>query len=78
MVYGTHLLQQAYYGVSRYTTARFRSYPRCEVERKNRKLRRAGKLLIEPIYTVEDALESMKQFRYLQLDEIIELAPLVR
>lgn len=50
----------------------------CEVERKNRKLRRAGKLLIEPIYTVEDALETMKQFRYLQLDEIIELAPLVK
>lgn len=50
----------------------------CEVERKNRKLKRAGKLLIEPIYTVEDALESLKQFRYLQLDEIIELAPPVR
>ena len=50
----------------------------CEVERKNRKYRRAGKPLIEPIYTVEDALESLKQFRYLQLDEIIELAPTVK
>jgi len=49
-----------------------------EVERKNRKLKRAGKLLIEPIYTVNDALESMKQFRYLQQDEIIELAPEVK
>lgn len=50
----------------------------CEVERKNRKLKRAGKLLIEPIYTVDDALESLKQFRYLQQDEIIELAPAVK
>jgi metallo-beta-lactamase family protein len=50
----------------------------CEVERKNRKYKRAGKPLIEPIYTVEDALESLKQFRYLQLDEIIELAPTVK
>ncbi|HQA07890.1 MAG TPA: MBL fold metallo-hydrolase [Syntrophomonadaceae bacterium] len=50
----------------------------CEVERKNRKLKRAGKLLIEPIYTVDDALESLKQFRYLQQDEIVELAPAVK
>ncbi|NLB87952.1 MAG: MBL fold metallo-hydrolase, partial [Syntrophomonadaceae bacterium] len=45
-----------------------------EVERKNRKLKRAGKLLIEPIYTVEDALNSLKQFRSLNSDEIIEIA----
>lgn len=50
----------------------------CEVERKNRKLMRAGKILIEPIYTVEDALESLKQFRFIQQDEIIELAPTVK
>ncbi|NLU46587.1 MAG: MBL fold metallo-hydrolase [Syntrophomonadaceae bacterium] len=50
----------------------------CEVERKNRKLKRAGKLLIEPIYTVDDALESLKQFRYLPQDEIVELAPSVK
>lgn len=50
----------------------------CEVERKNRKYKRAGKSLLEPIYTVEEALESLKQFRYLQLDEIIELAPAVK
>ncbi|MGI6453892.1 MAG: MBL fold metallo-hydrolase RNA specificity domain-containing protein [Syntrophomonadaceae bacterium] len=50
----------------------------CEVERKNRKLERAGKMLIEPIYTMEDALECLKQFRYLQMDEIIELAPSVK
>lgn len=49
-----------------------------EIERKNRKLKRAGKLLLEPIYTMEDALDCLKQFRYLELDEVIELAPPVK
>lgn len=46
-----------------------------EVIRKNRKARRAGKLLIEPIYTTEDAKNALLQFRSLNLDEILELAP---
>ncbi len=45
-----------------------------EVTRKNRKLKRAGKLLIEPIYTVEDAVKSLVQFRSINSDEIIQLA----
>jgi len=46
-----------------------------EVERKNRKLIRAGKLLLNPIYTVQDALDSLSQFRSLNMDEIIDLMP---
>ncbi|MGI6413707.1 MAG: MBL fold metallo-hydrolase RNA specificity domain-containing protein [Syntrophomonadaceae bacterium] len=46
-----------------------------EVERKNRKLKRAGKLLIEPIYTVQDALDCLPQFKSLNMDERITLAP---
>ncbi|MGI6435788.1 MAG: MBL fold metallo-hydrolase RNA specificity domain-containing protein [Syntrophomonadaceae bacterium] len=46
-----------------------------EVERKNRKLNRAGKPLIEPIYTAEEALMCLKQFRSLNQDEIIDVAP---
>ena len=46
-----------------------------EIERKNRKLKRSGKALLEPIYTVEDALQCLPQFRSLNMDEIIGLAP---
>lgn len=46
-----------------------------EVERKNRKLKRAGKLLLTPIYTIEDAENSLTQFRTLNTDEIIEITP---
>lgn len=46
-----------------------------EVERKNRKLHRAGKPPIEPIYTAEDATECLSQFRSINMDEIITLAP---
>lgn len=45
-----------------------------EVERKNRKNLRAGKELIEAIYTVDDAEASLKQFRPLNYDEIIQVA----
>lgn len=45
-----------------------------EVERKNRKLKRAGKLLLEPIYTIDDAVQSLGQFRSLNTDEIIAIA----
>jgi len=46
-----------------------------EVNRKNRKLKRSGAALIEPIYTEQDALNCLSQFRSLNMDEIITLAP---
>ncbi|MDD2586677.1 MAG: MBL fold metallo-hydrolase [Syntrophomonadaceae bacterium] len=46
-----------------------------EVERKNRKFKRAGKPLLEPIYTSDDADNALLQFRSLNTDEIISLAP---
>ena len=46
-----------------------------DVERKNRKLIRVGKEPIEPIYTVENAQECLKQFNPLNMDEVINLAP---
>ncbi len=46
-----------------------------EVERKNYKLARAGNKTIEPIYTVEDALQCLTQLQSLNYDEIIQLAP---
>ncbi len=46
-----------------------------EVERKNRKLSRAGKPVIEPIYTVEEALQCLHQFRSINQDEIMDVAP---
>ncbi len=46
-----------------------------EVERKNRKLSRAGNKTLEPIYTVEDAVNCLPQLRPLNYDEVIKLAP---
>jgi metallo-beta-lactamase family protein len=46
-----------------------------EIERKNRKLKRSGKDLLEPIYTSQDALQCLSQFRALNTDEIISLSP---
>lgn len=46
-----------------------------EVERKNRKLTRTGKKIIEPIYTAQDAINSLTQLRSVNTDEIIPLAP---
>lgn len=46
-----------------------------EVERKNRKLSRAGQMLLEPIYTVEDAMNCLAQIQPLNYDETVELAP---
>ena len=46
-----------------------------EVERKNRKLIRAGKEPLEPIYTAEDALECLNQLRSINMDESFDLAP---
>lgn len=49
-----------------------------EVERKNRKNRRAGRSLIEPIYTVNDAYKSLSYFQAVAYDEIIQLTPDIR
>lgn len=49
-----------------------------EVERKNRKLDRAGKPLLEPIYTAQDALDSLKQFEPLDYGVDIALGADVR
>ncbi|BAF60014.1 MAG: MBL fold metallo-hydrolase [Pelotomaculum sp.] len=49
-----------------------------EVERKNRKNRRAGRPLIEPIYTVDEAYESLAYFRPVGYDEVIQIAPGIR
>ncbi|MCX5781075.1 MAG: MBL fold metallo-hydrolase [Firmicutes bacterium] len=45
-----------------------------EVEMKNRKLSRAGKTLLEPIYSVEDAVECLEQFKPIRYDEVVKLA----
>lgn len=49
-----------------------------EVERKNRKGRRAGRPLLQPIYTVEEARQCMKHFQPVTYDQVIELAPGLR
>lgn len=46
-----------------------------EVERKNRKLTRAGKPLLTPVYTVDDAYRCMDQVRPFGYDEIFKPAP---
>ncbi len=46
-----------------------------EVQRKNRKLNRAGKELLEPIYTVQDAYNALNQFIGLQYGEPVETIP---
>ena len=45
-----------------------------EVEMKNRKLSRAGKPLLEPIYTAEEAVKCLEQFRPIKYDEVTKLA----
>lgn len=49
-----------------------------EVERKNRKYRRAGKPLLEPIYTAEEARQCMKYFQGVNYGETIKVAPNVK
>lgn len=46
-----------------------------EVERKNRKLARAGQPLLVPIYTAEEALDCTRYFKGVDYDEIVELFP---
>ncbi|MBO8136645.1 MAG: MBL fold metallo-hydrolase [Desulfotomaculum sp.] len=48
-----------------------------ECERKNRKYRRAGRKLIEPIYTAEDGLNALKYFERVKYGEVISLTPQV-
>lgn len=49
-----------------------------EVERKNRKNRRANRPLLEPVYTVNEAYKSLSHFQLALYDEIIELSPGIR
>lgn len=46
-----------------------------EVERKNRKLGRAGLPLLQPIYTVEDAVKCLELFVSLNYERLFEVAP---
>ncbi|WP_051275787.1 MBL fold metallo-hydrolase RNA specificity domain-containing protein [Desulfovirgula thermocuniculi] len=46
-----------------------------EVERLNRKAQRAGRPLVEPIYTVEDAHRAMEFFRPVEYGETVRLTP---
>lgn len=49
-----------------------------DTERLNRKNKRAGKPLVNPVYTTEDALNCLGQFRSLNTDEIIEITPEIK
>jgi len=44
-----------------------------EVEWKNRKRARAGKALLEPLYTAEEAQQSLKYFKYVFYDDIFKI-----
>jgi len=46
-----------------------------EVERKNRKAARAGKPLLEPIYTAVDAINCMQYFKTVEYDHHFKLTP---
>lgn len=49
-----------------------------EVEQKNRKYRRQGRKLIEPIYTADDGAYALKFFERANYDEIIPISPDVK
>ncbi|MGE5454692.1 MAG: MBL fold metallo-hydrolase RNA specificity domain-containing protein [Methylocystaceae bacterium] len=49
-----------------------------EIERKNRKLDRAGMLPLTPIYTIADAENSLQLFQAVDYDQILEPAPGVK
>jgi len=49
-----------------------------EVERKNRKNRRANKALIEPVYNVKDAYNSLSFFNPVSYNEMLQLTPEIR
>ncbi len=44
-----------------------------EVEWKNRKRKREGRILLPPLYTAQDAIKSMEIFKSVQYDEIIDI-----
>lgn len=49
-----------------------------EAEWKNRKSERAGRPLVEPLYTCNDAMESLKFVKPVLYDELVELNPEMR
>ncbi len=49
-----------------------------EAEWKNRKNQRAGRPLVEPLYTCDDAMESLKFVKPVLYDELMELNPEMR
>jgi len=49
-----------------------------EVERKNRKNRRAGKPVIEPVYNVDESYKSLPFFQPAGYDQIIRITPDIR
>ena len=49
-----------------------------EAEYTNRKNLRAGKPLVEPLYTAQDAVDSLKAFKTVTYNEITEVAPGMR
>ncbi len=49
-----------------------------EVERKNRKARRAGKPLLQPIYTARDAFACLPNFRPVRYREVVTLTPNIK
>lgn len=49
-----------------------------EVEHKNRKARRAGRELIEPIYTTPDAVHSLSRFTQVMYNEMIQVTPEIK
>jgi len=49
-----------------------------EVERKNRKAIRAGKPLLEPIYTAADALNCIKYFQNIEYNQEVNITPKIR
>lgn len=49
-----------------------------EAEWKNRKNQRAGRPLVEPLYTVNDAVDSLKYVKPVLYDQLVELNPEMR
>ncbi|MHB1043675.1 MAG: MBL fold metallo-hydrolase RNA specificity domain-containing protein [Eubacteriales bacterium] len=49
-----------------------------EVERKNRKARRAGRELLDPIYTTLDAEHSLSRFTPVMYNELIQITPEIK